>query len=1041
LSNVLSNASWIWCKGEASPRNSYLYARKTFNVPWKVKNAKAYITADSRYKLYINGIFLGRGPARCDPRWQSYDEYDITKHLYPGINMVAVLVHHLGEETLYCTRGRGGLLFGAWLQGEKGEEMYVVSDGSWKVKLSEAWDSTSPRLTWQLGFAEFYDSRKEPVDWNRISFDDSEWENATVIGKNPVEPWKNLEPRGIPPLREVELAPIKIDVGACQHLENAYVINLSKIFKLEKPDFRIAYAATYIHSERDAETMFFISAPAGIKFWINDKIVINYHKHFSPLSIWEGPPIHKVKAYLHRGWNKILIKIEQITPSKFSPWSLIFAITGLGFIFSPLKRIDGGPTWMVVGPFENPREEGRCLGFEKPIGPEMQRALDFQERYPNVPFEVKWIPLDLKGKLDPSISVALQDRIPPKESKVENPDGILHGRGKSASIQTAPSEDISILIDFGRVVTGYPRVRIDWGIEGAVMDISYREFLTDGRVIPMQWASPERCYADRYIMREGPQIWEPFEKRSFRYMQLTFKGCYSKPVKLGAVSIIQSTYPQPTTPHFQCSDPLLNKIWDLCRYCMEVITEDSITDCQSRERGQWIDNVWTDMFYCFYLGEIDIIRRALRQAAQCQDPDTGEVPPVPPSWRVCNQIEQNLWWVMEVLYYYQFTGDLELVKEVYPNMKKALAWFDNYIDEYGLLSDVPSGYPYVQLDYVYKSDYNKSDYTNVFFGKDVRGEVTILNCLYYEALRCLGEMAKLLGREDDAKQYHGAAERVKKTINDRLWSEEIGVYIDRRVGDEISEWIEDLPHGQLALSIVYDIAPRERWNRIVKHMLGKERPTTKFGEPLSMFWRLEALYRAGRDKEALDIIRKYFGWIIDMGATTVWEHNPRVYAKLLGKNISEFSKTEIFQMVNSHSHGFGCVPLYYLPAYILGVKPIAPNWNEVQVAPNPVDLTWAKGVIPTTKGIIEISWKIREDGGIDLNLALPKDCASKIILPKRGIKNPIITIDQKTLYAEGQLHSIDPRVKEIIEKEKIICIVSFKGGLYHLSLIPPTRSY
>ena len=151
---VFQEASWIWCNGAPSSRNSYLYARKTFNVPWRIRTAVAYVTADSRYKLYINGRFMGRGPARCDPRWQSYDEYDVTKCLRPGINVVATLIHHLGEDTFSYKLGRGGFLFEARVKGEDGEEISVVSDGSWKVKRAEAWNQTSPRLTFAVGFAE-----------------------------------------------------------------------------------------------------------------------------------------------------------------------------------------------------------------------------------------------------------------------------------------------------------------------------------------------------------------------------------------------------------------------------------------------------------------------------------------------------------------------------------------------------------------------------------------------------------------------------------------------------------------------------------------------------------------------------------------------------------------------------------------------------------------------------------------------------------------------------------------------------------------------
>ncbi|MEI6914749.1 MAG: alpha-L-rhamnosidase, partial [Armatimonadota bacterium] len=88
--------AWIWAEAEESPRNAYLYARKTFDITTDVEKAKLRVTADSRYRLWINGIFINNGPVPSDPRYQSYDEIDIRKSLQRGANVVAVLAHHYG---------------------------------------------------------------------------------------------------------------------------------------------------------------------------------------------------------------------------------------------------------------------------------------------------------------------------------------------------------------------------------------------------------------------------------------------------------------------------------------------------------------------------------------------------------------------------------------------------------------------------------------------------------------------------------------------------------------------------------------------------------------------------------------------------------------------------------------------------------------------------------------------------------------------------------------------------------------------------------
>ncbi|MHC4113179.1 MAG: hypothetical protein ACYSUY_19065, partial [Planctomycetota bacterium] len=48
-------AKWIWDRGEANPRNYYLYVRKTFTLDNAVSSASAFISAHSFADVYING--------------------------------------------------------------------------------------------------------------------------------------------------------------------------------------------------------------------------------------------------------------------------------------------------------------------------------------------------------------------------------------------------------------------------------------------------------------------------------------------------------------------------------------------------------------------------------------------------------------------------------------------------------------------------------------------------------------------------------------------------------------------------------------------------------------------------------------------------------------------------------------------------------------------------------------------------------------------------------------------------------------------------
>ena len=87
-------ADWIWYGDDPAPYHCFLFARRVFELADSPLSATLHITATDRYRLYVNGRYLGRGPERCDPRWQPYDTHDLTALLAPGRNCIAVLFCH-----------------------------------------------------------------------------------------------------------------------------------------------------------------------------------------------------------------------------------------------------------------------------------------------------------------------------------------------------------------------------------------------------------------------------------------------------------------------------------------------------------------------------------------------------------------------------------------------------------------------------------------------------------------------------------------------------------------------------------------------------------------------------------------------------------------------------------------------------------------------------------------------------------------------------------------------------------------------------------
>lgn len=197
-------ASYIWDSSDPSEENVWMCLRKTFVLSEKPEALSAFISADSKYWLYINGenvVFEGgvkRGPTGND---SYFDSVDISDYLKEGKNVICALVWYWGKDKSfsYTDSGKAGFLF---------EAGNIISDKNWKALRNPAYrnDKNASKPNYRLPEPSiYYDATKEIGDWLSPDFDDSQWENATQFGKGGSSPWGKLYPRGIPLLKDFGL--------------------------------------------------------------------------------------------------------------------------------------------------------------------------------------------------------------------------------------------------------------------------------------------------------------------------------------------------------------------------------------------------------------------------------------------------------------------------------------------------------------------------------------------------------------------------------------------------------------------------------------------------------------------------------------------------------------------------------------------------------------------------------------------------------------------------------------------------------------------
>ena len=217
----LSPARWIWYPSARTLQSTFVLFRREVTLAAKPRRATGWISADSRYRLELNGQRVQWGPAPSDPRWPEADPLDLTGHLEPGRNVIGVTVLFYGAGDGTWPLGKPGFMF--WLEIEQADSHVdrIVSDGEWKALVCRAWRPGRAKRWYLRALQEEFDSRLYPYGWSGPGFlPDGQWLSAMPLAGSPNKPALStnyyeytldlggsppdaaLRPRSIPMLRE-----------------------------------------------------------------------------------------------------------------------------------------------------------------------------------------------------------------------------------------------------------------------------------------------------------------------------------------------------------------------------------------------------------------------------------------------------------------------------------------------------------------------------------------------------------------------------------------------------------------------------------------------------------------------------------------------------------------------------------------------------------------------------------------------------------------------------------------------------------------------
>lgn len=519
------------------------------------------------------------------------------------------------------------------------------------------------------------------------------------------------------------------------------------------------------------------------------------------------------------------------------------------------------------------------------------------------------------------------------------------------------------VIDFGQNIAGYVELTTD-GQEGERIVFTHAEVLdAQGNFYTDNLRTAKQRI--EYIIRKGRQAYKPrFTFQGFRYIRLDECPKAVRPEDFTAVAIYSD---MAMTGEFECSDPLLNRLWQNIGWSMRGNFVDIPTDCPQRdERMGWTGDAQvfiptanclmdTRAFFRKWLADLD--------AAQH---DNGAVPHVVPDILKRTSSDYDPHFVMgenahsscgwgdaiTVCPYemYLSYGDRDFLESRYPAMKK---WVDyiRSVARGGLIWD--SGHHF--------GDWVALDAEPGSFYGATPNEFTA-SAYYARSAEIAAKAARILNRETDAREYAALHRRIVKAIRRRFVGSDGMLGVNTQTA--------------FVLALCFDLISkkdRAKNARALNEMvLRTGHMTTGFlGTPLLCF----ALSRFGFADTAYRLVRKqdYPSWLyqITKGATTIWEHLDGIRP----------DGTMWSPDMNSFNHyAYGAVGQWlFQEAAGIRIDESRPAYKNVIIAPKMGGgLTYIRASIETVYGRVAVDIRGGDDALI--RVCVPPNAAAKLEL-------------------------------------------------------------
>jgi alpha-L-rhamnosidase len=398
--------------------------------------------------------------------------------------------------------------------------------------------------------------------------------------------------------------------------------------------------------------------------------------------------------------------------------------------------------------------------------------------------------------------------------------------------------------------------------------------------------------------------------RSGRYLLVSVR-VGPKPVTLHALAVERTGFPLRSTARWTSSDATLEPIIALSERGLSACMHDLFVDCPYYEQMMYVADTRIQMLLAYVLAGDDRLPRRGMELFDLSRGRGGYPTMRHPSYERQESATFAMIWPWMLRDFALWRDDPAWLQRRLPGLRALMEALATERDVEGLLAK-PPGWLFVDWVPGWEAGWPP--------GQLVGRRSALVNLSYLLTLQAAADVESWVGEPVLARRWREAAAKLGEAICRAFWSETRELWADDTGQATFSQ------HAQ-AWAVIAGLRVPEPARCSDVESNGLAAATIYFQHYL-----FEALGRAGRGDLVVEKLEMWRG-LVRQGFKTPIEHP---------------------EPSRSDCHAWGSHPLFHLHATTAGIRPTAPGFREVRIAPQPGSLTGLEVVLPHPRGRVKL---------------------------------------------------------------------------------------